>query len=69
MEERFNRIEQAMAAKADKADTDRILGAIDSLAKQEETNEHERLAMGGQLDRHEEQIHQLATKVGLKFVA
>jgi len=42
---------------------------VDSLAKQEEVNEHERLVMASQLDRHDKGLRQLAAKVGIKLTA
>jgi hypothetical protein len=44
-----------------------VEGAIDSVAKQQQTDQHERLAMNNQLDRHEHWHHQTADKLGMKL--
>ncbi len=51
MEERFDRIDKVLEAKADKADIERIFRALDAMAKRREINDDERLVMGHQLDR------------------
>lgn len=42
-------------------------GLIDTVIKQQEVDQHERLAMNHQLDRHERWHHQAAAKIGLKL--
>ena len=63
----FDRIEKALDKKADKTDLDRALGLLDSIAKQQETDEQERLAMGHQIERVEGWSHELADKMGHKL--
>ncbi len=59
---RFNKVE----AKLDKHDQqfDRIFNKLDHIDKTLETDEHERLAMTSQLDRHDIWIHGLAKNSG-----
>jgi len=67
MEERFDRIDKALEQKAEKHDIDRILGLLDTLAKQQEINEDERLVMRHHLERLDQWVHQLADKIGVKL--
>ncbi len=69
MEERFDRIDKALENKAEKLDVERILGALDALAKRQEIDEEERLVMGHQLERHDRWVHQLADKIGVQLSA
>lgn len=64
MEKRFDEVTAHFDARFDRQDAriDSILGALDTLAKDHEVKEHERLAMSHQLDRHERWINQLATE-------
>ncbi len=64
MEERFDRIDTALKQKAEKRDVERILEAVDTLAKRQEIDEAERLVMGHQLERLDQWVHQLAAKIG-----
>jgi len=66
-EVRFDRIEKKLDEKADKADVDRLIGLMDSMIKKQEIDEHERLAMNHQLDRHERWHHQAAKKFGVEL--
>ena len=69
MEERFDRIDKALENKAEKLDVERILGALDALAKRQEIDEEERLVMGHQLERLDRWVHQLADKIGVQLSA
>jgi hypothetical protein len=53
MTKRFDELESKIDAKADDAKVDRVLGLLDAVTKQQEVDQHERLAMNNQLDRHE----------------
>jgi archaellum component FlaC len=44
-----------------------VEGAIDAVAKQQEIDEHERLAINHQLDRHDRWHHQADDKLGIKL--
>ena len=63
-DDRCNAIEGKLDQKADGA---RIYAALDAIAKNQEVEQHERLAMIQQLDRHEGWIHQLADTTGAKL--
>jgi len=63
MSRRFDDIEAALATKADRSATDRIYNLLDSVAKQQEIDTHERLALTSQIDRHERWISQVAEKI------
>lgn len=67
MEERFDRIDKALENKAEKLDVERILGALDALAKRQEIDEAERLVMSHQLERLDRWVHQLADKIGVQL--
>ncbi len=64
MLKRFDKIDKALEKKADKVDTERLLGLADSLAKRQETCDQERLVMGHQLTRHDRWAHEMAGKIG-----
>ncbi|MEU5428223.1 hypothetical protein AB0H73_21860 [Streptomyces olivoreticuli] len=63
MEKRFDEFK----TKADKADIDRLYGLVDQSIKAQEINEHERIALSSQVDRHEDWIQQIAGKLNLKL--
>jgi hypothetical protein len=65
----FERIERQLDEKADKSDIDKILGALDSDAKRIEIDEHERIAMGSQIDRINKWATKASKKVGVDFSA
>lgn len=65
MEERFDRIDQALEGGADKKDVERILDALDAYAKRQEIDEDERLVMAHQLERLDKWVHELADKIGV----
>ena len=63
----FDSLKKQIDGKADKSDVDRLLKAFDAVAKQQEVEEHERLAINHQIDRHERWHHQTADHLGLKL--
>lgn len=67
MTEHFAKIEAELARKADDSKVDRILNLLDRSMKQGEIDEHERLAMAHQLDRHEDWITKAASKLRVKY--
>jgi hypothetical protein len=69
MTERFDKIDQTLARKADAADLDRAPTLLDKILKQQEVDEDERLVMGHQLDRLDRWVHELADKIGYKLTA
>jgi len=68
MEKRFDKLETAMATKADKADISRIYGAIDAFLKRFDTIEAEQAALAHQVNRHERWHHQIADKTRTKLL-
>ena len=46
---------------------DQMQATLDGLAKRQETDDHERIALSSQVDRHDGCIKQLAAKVGLRL--
>ena len=69
MEERFDRIDKALASRADKKDVELLLNAVDSFAKRQEINDDERLVMGHQLEKLDQWVHELASKFGVSLSA
>lgn len=69
MSERFDTIDKTLEAKASTEDMQRVLGPLDTLAKQQEISNDERLVMGHQLDRQDKWTHDLANKIGYKLSA
>jgi hypothetical protein len=67
MEERFNHIDKTLENKADKADAERLLKAVDAFVKRQEIDEQERLVMGHQLEQLNQWVHRLATKIGIEL--
>jgi hypothetical protein len=67
MTERFDHIDKALEEKADRADVNRIIGAIDGLAKRVEINDEERIVMAHQLGQLDQWVHQLAEKIGVEL--
>jgi sulfite reductase alpha subunit-like flavoprotein len=66
-EQRTSELESKLDAKASQADMERVLGALDTILKNQETEQQERLATNRQLDRHEGWHHEVADKVGVKL--
>lgn len=64
---RFADLEATLDTKADKQDLDRIYGALDTILKNQETEQQERAAITVQLDRHERWHHQTADVLHLKL--
>lgn len=69
MTKRFDEIDGKMDSKFDKVDQrfDRLEKLVDSIVKNQEINDDERLVMGRLLDRHDQWIHALADKIGYKL--
>ena len=67
MNQRFDTIEKKLEEKADKSDVNRMLDLLDKIIKQQEIDEHERLAISNQLDRHDRWHHHTADKLGIKL--
>lgn len=65
--DRFDKVDETLGKKADKADTNRILDLLDKFAKQQEIDDEERLVMGHQLDRLDRWVHEVADKIGYKL--
>jgi|SRR5712691_7575512 len=65
MSERFD--EAAQEVQGVRQQVSEVYSALDAIAKQQEIDQHERLAMNHQLDRHERWHHQAADKLGLKL--
>lgn len=68
MLKRFDQIERTLETKADKKDLDRIMNALDSVVRRQETWEQEYLASGNQLGRIQDWAEKVAPKVNVKFV-
>lgn len=67
MTERFDKIDGQLENKATKKDVQEILAKFDSIEKQLEISEDERLVMGHQLDRLNRWTQELAQKIGYKL--
>ncbi len=67
MEERFDRIDTRFDDTNKRID--QVMGLLDTLAKQQEINEDERLVMRHQLERLDQWVHQLADKIGVELSA
>jgi hypothetical protein len=65
MEKRFDQIDKRFDNT--KEQIDRIMSLLDTLAKQQEINEDERLIMRHQLERLDQWVHQLAEKIGVEL--
>lgn len=67
LERRFGALEAQLADKADKADMACIYEALDTILTQQKIEEHERLAMRRQLERHERRITAFKTSAAKKL--
>ena len=67
MQKRFDDIDKRFENVASKDDTRKILNRLDSIEKQLEISEDERLVMGHQLERLDRWTHELADKIGYKL--
>ena len=67
MSQEFDDLRNRLDTKADKADLERIYGLLDSVVKQQEVDDHKRLALGNQLGRHERWIVKAGTKLAIPF--
>jgi hypothetical protein len=65
LDKRFGEVNDRIDTLASRVDS--VEGAISSVAKQQEIDQQERLAMDAQLDRHERWHHREADKIGLKL--
>lgn len=65
MQQEFAAVHVQLEAKNQRFD--HMMSALDGIAKQQETDEQERLAIGHQLDRHDRWHHQLADKTNVKL--
>ena len=65
MNERFNEMGQEI--EGIRQQVGKVYNAVDAVAKQQEIDQHERLAMNHQLDRHERWHHQTADKLDMKL--
>lgn len=62
------RFDEVHAEIADvRADVQRVYGSLDTVLKNQEKEEQERLALSQQVDRHERWIEQLARTAGTKL--
>jgi archaellum component FlaC len=71
-DERFTSLEARMGSvekelKAEREEIQRIFTYLDSIEKQLEISEQERLVMGHQLERLDKWVHELAGKIGYKL--
>jgi len=62
-----SKLDQQVDTTANKDDVRKILGRFDSIEKQLEISEDERLVMGHQLDRINGWVQELADKIGYKL--
>lgn len=69
MSERFDKLESDIKDTATKSDINNILNRLDSIEKQLEISDDERLVVGHQLDRLNRWTHELADKIGYKLTA
>lgn len=67
-EKRFDEIETKLDEKAGKKQVDLILGTLDTVLKNQETEEQERLILNYQLSRHEQWFDQLVEKTKTKLL-
>ena len=67
MTSRFDSIDSKLQKQATKEDTKKIMSALDSVVKNQEISDDERLVMGYQLDRLNRWTQELATKIGYKL--
>lgn len=61
---KFDSIESTLSSVATKDDISQILNRLDSIEKQLEIDDDERLVMGHQLERLDKWIHGIADKIG-----
>jgi hypothetical protein len=67
MQQEFEKIHAELAEKADAVKVDRLLNAVDGIAKRLDIEEGERAAIVRQLGRHRGWIEDLAAKTGLQL--
>jgi hypothetical protein len=69
MSKRFDVVDQTLNDTATKQDVHQILKRLDSIEKQLEISDDERLVMGHQLDRLNRWMHEVANKIDYKLKA
>lgn len=69
MERRFQAIEERLDQTVTRDEFRTFVDAVDAFAKRMEIYDHERLALGHQVDRHEKWHHQTAQAIGLNLHA
>ena len=67
MNTRFDSVDNQLESMATKDEIQAILNRLDSIEKQLEISDDERLVMGHQLDRLDKWTHDLAKKIGHKL--
>ncbi len=67
LDTRFTKIEKTLETKADKADVDVLINAIDASAKKEEIDIQEMASLSHKVDRHDKWLHQTAQKLEIKL--
>lgn len=63
----FDWVSKELDKKADKEDVNQLYNLMDSMAKQQEIDNDERLVMGHQLERLDRWAHEVANKIGYKL--
>ncbi len=66
---RFDAIDARLDQMVTKTEFNVFINAVDAFAKHMEIYDHERLALGHQVDRHERWHHQTAKACGIKLQA
>jgi len=67
IDDRFSNIETQLEDKADKADVQNLLNAIDAYATRADTYFQEMVALAHKVERHERWIQHIAEKLGIKL--
>ena len=67
LDQKFTKIESALAVKADKADIQNLLDAIDGYAQKADTFFQEMVMLSHKVDRHEKWIREIAKKLGVEL--
>ncbi len=67
IDERFTKIENQLETKAEKADVDGLLTAVDAYAKKADTYFQEMVMLSHKVDRHEKWLRQVAEKLDIKL--
>jgi hypothetical protein len=67
IEDKLDKIENVLETKADKADVDRLMTAIDAYAQKADTYFQEMVMLAHKVDKMDKWIHQIADKIGLRL--